>query len=106
MKKWITLSMVILFVLPCPELTYASARKKKTTVTETKKEPVKRQSKYDKLIKNKLCETSRGNFVTLHKVDGKLYFEMPVKYLNREMLLASTISEASDNNLCAIGYKP
>ena len=44
--------------------------------------------------------------MTLHKLDGKVYFEFPVKYLGREMLLASTISEASDNNLCAIGYKP
>jgi len=74
--------------------------------TETKKEPTKRQSKYDKLVKNKSCETARGEFVTLHKLDGKVYFEFPVKYLGREMLLASTISEASDNNLCAIGYKP
>ena len=106
MKRWITLSMVMLFVLPCPELTFASARKKKKATTEVKKEPVKRQSKYDKLVKNKLCVTARGNFVTLHKVDGKLYFEIPAKYLNREMLLASTISEARDNNLCAIGYKP
>ncbi|MFO3725732.1 MULTISPECIES: zinc-dependent metalloprotease [Butyricimonas] len=106
MKRWITLSMVMLFVLPCPELTFASAKKKKKATTEVKKEPVKRQSKYDKLVKNKLCVTARGNFVTLHKVDGKLYFEIPAKYLNREMLLASTISEASDNNLCAIGYKP
>lgn len=44
--------------------------------------------------------------MTLHKVEGKVYFEIPMKYLEREMLLASTISEASDNNLCAIGYKP
>ena len=84
MKRWITLSMVMLFVLPCPELTFASAKKKKKATTEVKKEPVKRQSKYDKLVKNKLCVTARGNFVTLHKVDGKLYFEIPAKYLNRE----------------------
>ena len=98
--------MVILLVLPCAQTSFASVRKKKTVATETKKEPVKRQSKYDKLVKNKLCETAQGNFVTLHKVEGKVYFEIPMKYLEREMLLASTISEASDNNLCAIGYKP
>ena len=106
MKRWITLGMVILLVLPCTQTSFASARKKKTVATETKKEPTKRQSKYDKLVKNKSCETARGEFVTLHKLDGKVYFEFPVKYLGREMLLASTISEASDNNLCAIGYKP
>ena len=103
MKRWITLGMVILLVLPCTQTSFASARKKKTVATETKKEPTKRQSKYDKLVKNKSCETARGEFVTLHKLDGKVYFEFPVKYLGREMLLASTIS---DNNLCAIGYKP
>ena len=106
MKRWITLGMVILLVLPCTQTSFASARKKKTVATETKKEPTKRQSKYDKLVKNKSCETARGEFVTLHKLDGKVYFEFPVKYLGREMLLASTISEARDNNLCAIGYKP
>ena len=57
MKRWITLGMVILLVLPCTQTSFASARKKKTVATETKKEPTKRQSKYDKLVKNKSCES-------------------------------------------------
>ena len=31
---------------------------------------------------------------------------MPVKYLGREVLIASTISGASDTDLGMIGYKP
>ena len=43
---------------------------------------------------------------TLHKLKGKLYVEVPLKTIGREMLIASTISEASDTNLGTIGYKP
>ena len=32
--------------------------------------------------------------------------EVPLKTIGREMLIASTISEASDTNLGTIGYKP
>lgn len=107
MKRWITFSMVLLFLLPYSGECYAwGKKKKKASATEVKKETVKKQSKYDRLVKNKQCQTAQGEFLTLHKKDGKLYVEFPVKYLEKEMLLASTISEASDNNLCAIGYKP
>lgn len=44
--------------------------------------------------------------MTLHKSKGKLYIELPVKNMGREMLIASTISEASDPDLGSIGYKP
>ena len=46
-----------------------------------------------------------GGFMTLHLVDGKLYFELPLKYMGREMLLASTASESSNPMLCTNGYK-
>ena len=35
-----------------------------------------------------------------------IYVGLPWKYLGREMLIASTISEASDTDLGTIGYKP
>lgn len=63
-------------------------------------------SKYDKLFKNKTHVTATGGFMTLHKVDGKLLFEMPLKYMGRELLLASTVTSATDNSICVVGYKP
>ena len=47
----------------------------------------------------------KSNFITLHKVDGKLYFEIPMKYLGREMLFASTLTSTSSNDFCDVGYK-
>ena len=57
-------------------------------------------------INDKSCITARGGFITLHKLNGKLYAEVPLETIGREMLIASTISEASDTNLGTIGYKP
>ncbi|MFR1243146.1 MAG: DUF5117 domain-containing protein, partial [Butyricimonas faecihominis] len=62
--------------------------------------------KYDKLFKNKAHVVAKGGFMTLHKVDGKLFFEMPLKYMGREFLLASTVTSATDNSICVVGYKP
>lgn len=66
----------------------------------------KKLSKYEKLMQKKDRLSVRGDFLCLHKADGKLYVELPLRHLNKEILISSTISEASDNNLCAIGYKP
>ena len=57
-------------------------------------------------VNDKSCLTAKGPFLTLHKLKGKLYVEVPLKTIGREMLIASTISEASDTNLGTIGYKP
>ena len=52
-----------------------------------------------------MTKTVKSNFITLHKVDGKLYFEIPMKYLGREMLFASTLTSTSSNDFCDVGYK-
>ena len=103
MKKWMLVLLVGLLVLPCTRETYASGRKKKGKTTEVK--APEKKSAYDKLFKKKSCETVKSNFITLHKVDGKLYFEIPTKYLGREMLLASTLTSTSSNDFCDVGYK-
>ena len=43
--------------------------------------------------------------MTLHKVDDKLYMEIPLKYMGREMLLGSTASESSNPMFCTNGFK-
>ena len=87
-----------------------AGKKAKTEVVE-KKDTVKRKktSKYEKtFIKDKTCVTAKcdGGFMTVHKAKGKLYLELPVKYLGREMLIASTVTESSAADLASIGYKP
>ena len=46
---------------------------------------------YDKLFKDKKVTTAKG-FITLHKLDNKIYFELPIKVMNRDILLGSTLS--------------
>lgn len=82
----------------------SKSNKKKGKTEEVAKPKV---DKYTKMFVNdKSCQTAKGPFLTLHKLKGKLYVEVPIKTIGREMLIASTISEASDTNLGTIGYKP
>ena len=88
----------------------SSSKKGQTEVVE-KKDTVKRKktSKYEKMfIKDKTVVTAKceDGFLTLHKAKGKLYIELPMKYMGREMLIASTITESSAADLASIGYKP
>lgn len=88
----------------------SSSKKGQTEVVE-KKDTVKRKktSKYEKMfIKDKTVVTAKceDGFLTLHKAKGKLYIEFPMKYMGREMLIASTITESSAADLASIGYKP
>ena len=104
MKKWMLVLFVALFVLPCSREADAAGRKKKGKIAATAK-VTEKKSAYDKLFQKESCETVKSNFITLHKVDGKLYFEIPMKYLGREMLFASTLTSTSSNDFCDVGYK-
>ncbi|MFI3266698.1 MAG: zinc-dependent metalloprotease [Rikenellaceae bacterium] len=112
--------LLSVIALVCLELSSANATprssiwllRKKTETTKTVSDSTtkaKAQSKYDREFgKSKSCETAmaEGGFMGLHKTKGKVYIELPVENLGREMLIASTISDASDTDLGSIGYKP
>ena len=110
MRKWMFMLVVSALIFPLCGSVDAAARKKKkkdekTEVKDKEKEPEKKLSKYEKLFKDPSHEATTGGFMTLHKVKGKLYFELPLKYLNREMLLAGAASECSNPFFCTPGYK-
>ena len=75
----------------------AEARKKKGK----KVEEVQTESAYRKFFKGKACETAKG-MITLHKMDGRVYFEIPLALMGREMLMGSTISEITNNGLVVL----
>lgn len=110
MRSLSKLSILLLAagLLIAPATGWAAAKsksKKKKSQTETVEKP--KVDKYTKtFVNDKSCQTAAGPFLTLHKLKGKLYVEVPLKTIGREMLIASTISEASDTNLGTIGYKP
>ena len=78
-----------------------SFKRKKTK----KKESVeKEKTAYDKLFSSNHWKAE--GFITVHKVKEKVYFELPLSLLKRDMLLGSAVTEISDNRNAIIGSKP
>lgn len=98
MRKWIVWYVILLLILPCILPIEAMPRRKKQV---EKKE----LSKYDKLFQGKHVTSATGEFVSLYLVDGKVYVEYPLKYMGREILLASTITNSTNGLVCINGYK-
>ena len=69
---------------------------------DTKKEK-KEEDKYTKFFKDKKVETARGKFVTLHKIDGNVYLELPTKYLGKELMMGAKITSTTDPDYLAVG---
>ncbi len=87
-------------------LTFGADRKRKKDKTEQKSEEVvKKKSKYDELLKKLNVVTAKGDFVTVHKIGGKIYFEYPLKYMGRDVLLGGTVSATSEPMFVNLGFK-
>lgn len=84
---------------------FSFGKKKKIEAASAKKLE-KKQTPYEKLFKDKPVETAKSSFITVHKVQGKLYFEIPYKTLGREMLIASTVTEVTASMGADVGHKP
>lgn len=67
-----------------------------SSVAQKRKKDIEPQNKYEKLFKNKSCTTVASNFMVLHKMSGKLYAEIPLRLLGKEMMLASTVAKTSE----------
>lgn len=105
MKTVYKLILCAILVVSLPQ-GYLSAKNtlEKGKSEEAVKDTVKKESDYEKLMKES-PETHVG-FLTVHKSKGKVYFEYPLALQGRDMLLGSTITETSDNGDGLIGSKP
>ena len=99
--------IIVLVVLLLPVLAEAQGRKGKKTKRDVNSEmpALPKESAYDNLFKDKACETVKG-LMTLHKTDGRVYFEIPLDLLGREMLIGSTIAETTSHYFGSVGEKP
>lgn len=79
-----------------------SALSSRTFGDDTKKEK-KEEDKYTKFFKDKKVETARGKFVTLHKIDGNVYLELPTKYLGKELMMGAKVTSTTDPDYLAVG---
>ena len=70
---------------------------------DAKKEKKKEEDKYTKFFKDKKVETARGKFVTLHKIDGSVYLELPTKYLGKELMMGAKVTSTTDPDYLAVG---
>ena len=104
MKRWIVLFAAVMFVTSFTNIISAADRKKDKK-KEIKESSAVKETAYDKLMKKSDRETAVGDFMTLHKIEGKLYVEIPLKYCGRDLLIASTTAESSNSRLATVGYK-
>ncbi|MTH16444.1 zinc-dependent metalloprotease [Flavobacterium sp. LC2016-01] len=97
MKKFFILSTIAAFAL-FPTNQFAQSKKKKDE-TQTAPPPEKKSEStikdYSKVI-TKDAVSDEGLF-TVHKVDKKYYFEIPNKYLDKDMLLVSRLAKLPSN---------
>jgi hypothetical protein len=98
-KKILILAILANFVL-LPANLFAQSKKKKSkkeeaTAVVPDKKPESAIKEYGKVI-TKEAVSDEGLF-TVHKVDKKYYFEIPNKYLNKDMLLVSRLSKLPSN---------
>ena len=92
MRRFLIICLAAVFTLPAADANTIFWKKKKDK-TEKKE---KKLSKYEKLFKDKMVDTSKG-LLTLHFVDKKkLLVEFPVSLMGREFLLGSKVVETSD----------
>ncbi|WP_432222007.1 zinc-dependent metalloprotease [Flavobacterium sp. TMP13] len=87
-------------ILLAPTTNFAQSKNKKSKKQEEvipppEKKPEVTIKEYNKVI-TKAAVSDEGLF-TIHKVDKKFYFEIPNKYLNKDMLLVSRISKLPSN---------
>lgn len=115
MKTSIILFLSCLLVVAATTDVHAQSRKKKEQqrIEQEKKDKEKEKAKkdsiakitpYDRLIKDP--QKAVKGLMNLYSIKGKLYLEVPMKLMGKDLLLASTISEISDNYEGVVGSKP
>ena len=95
----------LMFLAPDNALDARAKKKSRKSKKDTEQvDTVKKETKYDKLFKKQ--HTVDEGMITLHLLDGKVYFEFPLSLFGREMIMGSTIKSISDNANGVVGAKP
>jgi len=87
-------------VASTPE-SYAGPRKR----AKEGKEQTVRKTPYEKLFDGRKHTTAVGELVTLHKIDGKVFFEIPLASMGRDMLLGTTPASTMYVRGCVVGLR-
>jgi hypothetical protein len=82
----------------------ARIQKEKETRDKAIKDSIAKITPYQRLLANP--QQSAKGLMNLYYVKSKLFLEVPLKLMEKNLLLASTISEISDNYDGIVGSKP
>lgn len=108
MKKILFLFATCLLIASCCTISAQKQQRKflffKAKSKKEQNDTIKKVNEYEKLFGKE--HLSAKGMMTLHIVSGKVYFELPLNLLNREMLIGSTVSKISDNTHAVVGSKP
>ncbi|MCD8185798.1 MAG: DUF5118 domain-containing protein [Rikenellaceae bacterium] len=63
-----------------------------------------RLTPYEKFLSGKPFDSARGEFLSLHTAEGKLYIEFPVRHFGRRILIGSSVGSTSDARVLPNGY--
>lgn len=70
-----------------------------------KQEQTVRKTPYEKLFDGKKHTTAVGELVTLHKIDSKVFLEIPLESMDRDMLLGTTPASTMYVRGCVAGLR-
>ena len=103
-------SITLLLLAGCLTLAPLSAHAGIFDFLKRKKKPAKTEKSvektpYERILTSGKIVSAKGDFLTLHKTDNKLYIELPVKTIGKEFLLAATLSSISNPQLGMVGFK-
>ena len=70
-----------------------------------KQEREKKLTPYERFFEKNSPKSSEGTFLKLHQKEQKLYMELPVRQLRKELLMAATVTDVSNPQLALPGFK-
>ena len=106
MKRYLICLLSLLLLSGASTATFAKGQEIEEESPDDDRRTRQKQSEYDKLFKDKKVKTSKGGIMTLHIVDDKLLVELPLKMLNRDMMLMSSVAEITDHTDSYVGLSP
>lgn len=99
-----TAAVFFALTLVLPVQAKKPSRKKKDRTEAADTLSKKKETAYEKIVKQSGDRTVRSSFITAYHDAGKLYFEIPKSYMGREMLLGQKPSASSDPTGAVLGY--
>ena len=105
-----TLITCCVIVFSALSLNAQSTKVKSTTTIQAnsivkKEDSTAKLTPYQKLFDKKRSVKTSAGIVTLHIVDGKLYFELPIKLIEKSFLMSSLVDNVSNMSLSYAGQR-